>query len=141
MLTCIGYQALMIDTMTPLRAHPNVIDMAENRREREQRRATSSAVRFQFVGWSAEMLTSAEIAALRREAKETSAFARKAFAHLRPPPSHPAAQALLAGLMQDIGERERDSAMVDAGRRLAQAATRGLPPQCPQPPWWRRWWR
>jgi len=113
-----------------LRAHPNVIDLAEKRRDR-------SAVRFQFVGWSsAEMLTPSEIQSLRREAKETSAFARKAFAHLRPPPSHPAAQALLAGVMQGIGEREGDEAMVDAGRRLAQAATRGSPrPR----PWWRRW--
>jgi hypothetical protein len=33
---------------------------------------------------AADMLTPAEIAALRRGAKETSAYCRKAFAHLRP---------------------------------------------------------
>ena len=32
----------------------------------------------------AEALTDEEIAALKREAKETSAYFRKAFAHLRP---------------------------------------------------------
>jgi hypothetical protein len=89
----------------PLRAHANVIPIAE---ERERRRA----VRFQFVNWQAEPS----------------------------PPSHPAAQALLAGLMQGIGERERDQAMVDAGRQLAEAETRGLPSPCP-PSWWRRWLR
>jgi hypothetical protein len=31
-----------------------------------------------------EFLTAEEIADLRREAKETTAYARKAFAHLRP---------------------------------------------------------
>jgi hypothetical protein len=31
-----------------------------------------------------DLLTTEEIERLRREAKETSAFARKAFAHLRP---------------------------------------------------------
>jgi hypothetical protein len=37
-----------------------------------------------WVG-NVEMLTPSEIQSLRQEAKETSAFARKAFAHLRPP--------------------------------------------------------
>ena len=36
--------------------------------------------------------------------------------------SHPAAQALLAGLMQGIGEKHGDQAMVDAGERLAAMA-------------------
>lgn len=31
-----------------------------------------------------ELLSSSEIQSLRQEAKETSAYARKAFAHLRP---------------------------------------------------------
>ena len=39
-------------------------------------------------------------------------------------PSHPTAQALLAGLMQGIGEREKDKALVSAGRKLAEAAER-----------------
>ena len=42
--------------------------------------------------------------------------------------SHPAAQALLAGLMQGIGEREKDEALVSAGKRLAEAAVRGTRP-------------
>lgn len=33
---------------------------------------------------TAEMLTRSELQSLRREAKETSAYAQKAFAHLRP---------------------------------------------------------
>jgi hypothetical protein len=37
-----------------------------------------------------------------------------------PPPSHPAAQALLAGIMQGVGERDGNAAMLDAGRRLAE---------------------
>jgi hypothetical protein len=44
-----------------------------------------------------------------------------------PPPSHPAAQALLAGLLQGMGEREQDAAMADAGQRLAEAAQKGQP--------------
>jgi hypothetical protein len=92
-----------------LRAHPNVIPIAE---ARERRRA----VRVEFVDW--------------RAASEATSS---------PSQSHPAAQALLAGLMQGMGEREKDGAMVDAGRRLAQAATRGLPSPNPRP-WWRRWW-
>jgi hypothetical protein len=77
-----------------LRAHHNVIDMAEARREREQR----AAARVQFVDWCPA-----------------------------PPPSHPAAQALLAGLLQGLGERDKDEAMADAGRRLAEAAQKGQP--------------
>jgi hypothetical protein len=46
------------------------------------------------------------------------------------PPSHPAAQALLGGLLQGIGERENDEAMADAGRRLGEAAEKG-PPAAP----------
>ena len=42
--------------------------------------------------------------------------------------SHPAAQALLAGLMQGIGEREKDEALLSAGKRLAEAAERGANP-------------
>ena len=100
-----------------LRAHHNVISLADWRRTR----GADKAVRFQmcvppgcFVDWRAEPS----------------------------PPSHPAAQALLAGVMQGIGQREKDEAMVDAGRRLAQAAKRGLPEPCPHQtrPWWRRWW-
>jgi hypothetical protein len=64
-----------------LRAHPNVIDLAEERRVRA---LPLAAVRVQFVGWRAEMLTPEEIAALRRRAKENSAYFRKVFAHLRP---------------------------------------------------------
>jgi hypothetical protein len=75
----------------------------------DEERERRRAVRFEFVNWQAEPS----------------------------PPSHPAAQALLAGLLQGIGEREKDRAMVDAGRRLAEAATRALPR--PQRPWWRRW--
>jgi hypothetical protein len=87
--------------MMRLRAHANVVPIAE---ERERRRA----LRFEFVNWEAEPST----------------------------PSHPSAQALLAGLMQATGEREKDGAMVDAGRWLAEAATRALPG--PPRPWWRR---
>jgi hypothetical protein len=100
-----------------LRAHHNVIPIAE---ERERRRAADladdHAVRFEmcvppgcFVDWRPELSL----------------------------PSHPSAQALLAGLLQGIGEREKDGAMVGAGRRLAEAATRALPG--PPRPWWRRW--
>ena len=56
-----------------LRAHPNVIPLSEERRKRL--RAARVA-----TGWFGELLTEAEIAALRREAKETSAYARRAFA-------------------------------------------------------------
>jgi hypothetical protein len=95
-----------------LRAHPNVIDMAAWRRMRGANEAVSISLCAPpgcFVDWQPGPS----------------------------PPSHPSAQALLAGLMQGIGERERDDAMLDAGRRLAQAATRVLP----RPPqtWWRRW--
>ena len=44
--------------------------------------------------------------------------------------SHPAAQALLAGLLQGIGERENDQQMQQAGNRLAKAAQS---PQHPSP--------
>ncbi len=33
--------------------------------------------------------------------------------------SHPIAQALVAGLLQGLGERDQDEAMIDAGNRLA----------------------
>jgi hypothetical protein len=64
-----------------------------------------------------------------RRAREQRAAARVCFVDWCPaqPPSHPAAQALLAGLLQDLGEREKDEAMADAGRRLAQAAQKGQP--------------
>lgn len=83
--------------------------------------------------------------------------------------SHPAAQALLAGLLKGHGERHGDEAMVTAGVWLAGIATRepaGMavlrdvlekvnrpawtrlqslprpaPPQEQPRPWWRRWWR
>jgi hypothetical protein len=60
----------------------------------DEERERRRAVRFEFVNWQAEPS----------------------------PPSHPAAQALLAGLLQGIGD---------------EAATRALPR--PQRPWWRRW--
>jgi hypothetical protein len=115
-----------------LRAHPNVISLADERRAREQR----AAARLQLVGWRVppDMLTPEEIAALRRRAKENAAYFREAFAHLRPspppPPSHPAAQALLAGIMQGVGERAKDEAMAEAGKRLAEVAQKG-PPAAP----------
>lgn len=65
-----------------LRAHANVIDLAEERRAREQR-AAARAIRF-ACRTSTDMLTPYEIAALRRRAKENAAYFRKAFAHLRP---------------------------------------------------------
>jgi hypothetical protein len=43
-------------------------------------------------------------------------------------PSHPAAQALLAGLMQGVGEREKDEVLLNGGRKLAEAAERGSDP-------------
>jgi hypothetical protein len=56
------------------------------------------------------------------------------------PRSHPAAQALMAGLMQGIGEREGDPALIDAGRRLGEAAQKGqqAAPQARQRPRWLR---
>jgi hypothetical protein len=64
-----------------LRAHANVIDLAEERRARQRR----AAARMQFVGWrAAVMLTPYEIAALRQRAKADGAYFRKALAHLRP---------------------------------------------------------
>ena len=33
--------------------------------------------------------------------------------------SHPIAQALVSGLLQGLGERDEDQAMIDAGERLA----------------------
>jgi hypothetical protein len=76
-----------------LRAHWNVVSLADARREREQRRAAG----VQFVDWSA------------------TPAAR---------PSHPAAQALLAGIMQGMGELRKNEALLDAGKRLAEAARR-----------------
>lgn len=35
------------------------------------------------------------------------------------PKSHPIAQALVAGLLQGLGERAQEAAMIDAGERLA----------------------
>jgi hypothetical protein len=83
--------------------------------------------------------------------------------------SHPAAQALLASLLQGHGERYGDEAMIRAGVWLAgiprqepagmqalrcivdeanrpawtrlQALPRPCQPQAPPLPWWRRWWR
>jgi hypothetical protein len=78
-----------------LRAHHNVIPLAESRRERERQ----SGPVMVFADWSAAPTA----------------------------PSHPAAQALLAGLMQGIGEREKDEALLDAGRRLAEAAQTAPP--------------
>lgn len=37
--------------------------------------------------------------------------------------SHPAAQALLAGVMIEVGDKYGDQQMQDAGRRLAEKAT------------------
>ena len=103
-----------------LRAHPNVIPIAEERQRRRDAERADEPVRITvcappgcFVDWRSEP-------------------SRK---------SHPAAQALLAGLMQGTGERERDAALASAGQWLRQAATQGLPR--PGPPqrqaWWRRW--
>jgi hypothetical protein len=76
-----------------LRAHPNVISLAEQRGAREHQ----SEPVVLFVDWSAAPAV----------------------------PSHPAAQALLAGLMEGVGERTKDEAMADAGKRLAEAAQKG----------------
>jgi hypothetical protein len=57
-----------------LRAHHNVICLAEERRAREQRRAAHMLARLQFVGWRSDVLTPSE----RR------AYFRRVFAHLRP---------------------------------------------------------
>jgi hypothetical protein len=74
-----------------LRAHHNVIDIAEERWRREQEPAGPMM-----------------------------------FVDPPPPPrSHPAAQALLAGILQGWGERENDPALLDAGRRLGEAAQKG----------------
>jgi hypothetical protein len=139
-----------------LRAHHNVVDIAEARRERASGVARIQLVN--FVGYQTqpaepsrpyfvvppEMLTPEEIAALRRRAKENSAYFRKAFAHLRPSqppqPSHPTAQALLAGLLQGIGERENDAALLDAGKRLAEVAQKGQP-AAPERRWRPNWLR
>jgi hypothetical protein len=75
-----------------LRAHPNVVDLAEERRRRER------AVPFVMSippGYRAVNVA---------------------------PRSHPAAEALLAGLLLGIGERDNDAAMIAAGKRLADAA-------------------
>ena len=42
-----------------------------------------------------------------------------------PSKTHPAAQALLAGLMQGLGEKYQDEALLAAGRRLGEAAKQG----------------
>jgi hypothetical protein len=55
-----------------------------------------------------DLLTAREIEAIRRRAKENSAFYQKAFAHLKP--------------VQGTGEWENDLALIDACRRLAEAA-------------------
>jgi hypothetical protein len=45
-----------------------------------------------------------------------------------PPVSHPShPQALLAGLMQGVAELEDDPALLDAGKRLCEAARKGPP--------------
>jgi hypothetical protein len=77
-----------------LSAHPNVADLAEERRLRTK----SDEAPMLFVGF-----------------------------RTAPPPSHPAAQALLAGIMQGAGEREKDEALLDAGQRLAEAAQKAAP--------------
>jgi hypothetical protein len=80
-----------------LQAHSNVVDIEEQRRLREQQRSASEP--------AYEVM----------------------FVNPPPPPSHPAARALLAGLMQGVGERENDPALIDAGKRLGVAAQKGQP--------------
>jgi hypothetical protein len=77
----------------------NVADLAEERRRREERQAGEPRA-VSFIGW-------------------------KPYSPPPVPKSDPMAQALLAGLMQGIGERSGDAQMVDAGRRLAEAAIEG----------------
>lgn len=92
--------------MKKLRAHANVLDLAEERRLRE-----------------------AEPPIL--------------FVDPPPPPRsrfHPAAQALMAGIMQGMAEREKDEALLDAGRRLAEAAQKGQQ-AAPARRWRPRWLR
>jgi hypothetical protein len=77
-----------------LTAHPNVISLAEWRRMREQRRV----------------------------ANQSDDDAVRFVMCVPPVASHPAAQALLAGLLQGMGERDGDEALIEAGKRLARAA-------------------
>jgi hypothetical protein len=119
--------AFRMSRFRPLRA--TNIDVFLEMLEPVPAHATEQAL-VNFASWRAppDMLTPAEIAALRREAKETSAYARRVFADLRQSQSarsHPSAQALLAGIMQAAGEREKDPALLDAGKRLAEVAQKG----------------
>ena len=64
-----------------------------------ERRAREPAVQFQFVDW----------------------------VEAAPSPSHPAAQALLGGPMQGMGEWEKDEALLDTGKKLGEAARERRP--------------
>jgi hypothetical protein len=147
-----------------LTAHPNVADLAEERRLREERRAAETAVRYDmcvplgfvpmFIGFRAQepeaappkhqfvpQLTAQGINELLQSPDMAEHVKRYAgVAENAPSPSHPAAQALLAGLMQGMGEREKDQALIDAGRRLAEAAQNGQQ-AAPERRWRPRWLR
>jgi hypothetical protein len=109
----------MIDRRPPLKltAHPNVVDIAEERRVREQQRSAGEPeYEVMFIGFQTVP------------------------ADPPPPPSHPAARALLPGLMQGWGERENDPALIDAGKRLGVVAGNGQQ-AAPERRWRPRWLR
>jgi hypothetical protein len=89
--------------MVKLRVHPNVVALDEERRRRE--RCTPFVMCVPPPWFVARCTAPAEPAQA----------------------SHPAAQALLAGVMLGIGERDKDAAMIAAGKRLAEAAQKGQP--------------
>jgi hypothetical protein len=57
--------------------------------------------------------------------RATSDHAAPVIGLLKQVHSHVAVQALLVGLMQGIGERHKDDALVQAGRMLAEDALTG----------------
>jgi hypothetical protein len=114
-----------------LRVYPNVVSLDEERRQRQAANVTDEAYRFHTLGGMV-------FGGIRAQEPETAP---------PPPPSHPAAQALLAGLMQGWGERENDPALLDAGKRLAETAQKEFEKVSNSDtdlqssrPWWRLLW-
>jgi hypothetical protein len=91
-----------------LRAHHNVVNLDEERRRRERCAPFVMCVPPPWFCAAPDLLTAREIEAIRRRAKENSAFYQKAFAHLKPGPC--------------TSLRENDLALIDACRRPAEAA-------------------
>jgi hypothetical protein len=108
-----------------LTAYPNVTSLAEERRLRGRRHLEAMS----DEEFSRHMMAGMVFPNFRAQEPEAA-----------PPRSNPAAQALLAGILQGVGEREKDEALLDAGKRLGDAAQKGqqASPEGRQRPGWLR---